>query len=118
MLVDREGLWYHVLVARYGEVGGRLEVIGGRSCSYWRREVGRICEGVGDVEGGWFGGSVLRKVGDGADTLFWLNRWLGDAPFSEWFSRLFALAENKTISVANMFSLGLEQGGCNALIVI
>jgi len=26
MLVDREGLWYLVLVARYGEVGGRLEV--------------------------------------------------------------------------------------------
>nr|ABN07920.1 hypothetical protein MtrDRAFT_AC151523g32v2 [Medicago truncatula] len=28
MLVDREGLWYHVLVARYGEVGGRLEAGG------------------------------------------------------------------------------------------
>jgi hypothetical protein len=26
MLVDRGGLWYRVLVARYGELGGRLEV--------------------------------------------------------------------------------------------
>ena len=50
LLVDREGLWYHVLVARYGELGGRLEV-GGRSCSSWWREVGTICEGVGDVGG-------------------------------------------------------------------
>jgi len=54
---------------------------------------------------------VIRKVGDGTDTLFWSHRWLGDAPFSERFRRLFDLAENKTISVANMFSLGLEQGG-------
>jgi len=26
MLVDRAGLWYRVLVARNGELGGRLEV--------------------------------------------------------------------------------------------
>lgn len=29
MLVDKEGLWYRVLVARYGDVGGRLEEGGG-----------------------------------------------------------------------------------------
>jgi len=63
LLVDREGLWYHVSVARYGELGGRLEV-GSQSCSSWWREVGRICEGVGDVGGDWFGGGVLRKVED------------------------------------------------------
>lgn len=34
LLVDRGGLWYRVLVARYGEVNGRLEV-GGRSISCW-----------------------------------------------------------------------------------
>jgi len=38
MLVDRGGLWYRVLVARYGELGGRLEV-GGQSVSCWWREV-------------------------------------------------------------------------------
>jgi len=32
MLMERDGLWYHVLVVHYGEVGGRLED-GGRSCS-------------------------------------------------------------------------------------
>jgi hypothetical protein len=31
--------------------------------------------------------------------------------FSVWFRRLFDLAENKTIIVANLFSLDLEQGG-------
>ena len=73
MLVDREGLWYHVLVARYGEVGGRLEV-GGWSDSSWWRDSGRIRDGDGDSGRGWFGHSVMRRVGDGAETLFWSHR--------------------------------------------
>jgi len=45
LLVDRDGFWYRVLTARYCEEAGRLEV-GGRSCSYWWREVARIRDGV------------------------------------------------------------------------
>ena len=108
VLADREGLWYHVLVAPYGKVGGRL---GGRSCSSWWREVGRIRDGDGDVGGGWFSDSVLRKVGDGTDTLFWSHRWCDGAPLCERFLRLFDLAENKTVKLADMFSLGLVHGG-------
>lgn len=36
MLVDREGLWYRVLKAWYGEDGGQLKD-GGRDCSVWWR---------------------------------------------------------------------------------
>jgi hypothetical protein len=110
MLVDREGLWYHVLVARYGEVGGRLEV-GGWSISSWWRDIGRIRDGDGETGVGWFGHSVMRRVGDGAETLFWLHRWIGDTPLCVRFRRLFDLAENKTISVANLFSSGLAREG-------
>jgi hypothetical protein len=38
ILVDRGGLWYRVLAARYGEVTGRLSG-GGRRNSAWWREV-------------------------------------------------------------------------------
>lgn len=48
MLVDRGGLWYRVLAARYGELGGRLEV-GGRSVSCWWQEVCRMVVVVGLV---------------------------------------------------------------------
>jgi len=44
-------------------------------------------------------------VGDGAGTYFWYDRWLGSVPFCMWFNRLFKLAENKSSSVALMFSL-------------
>jgi hypothetical protein len=50
-------------------------------------------------------------VGDGADMLFWSHSWIGGSPLSVRFRRLFDLVENKTITVANFFSLGLMQGG-------
>lgn len=110
--MDREGLWYYVLVIRYGEIGRRWEVGGwGRSCSSWWREVDRIRDGVGGIGGGWFDDGVLRKVGDGIDMLFWLHRWCGGAPLCERFLRLFDLAENKTVTLADMFSIDSMQDG-------
>jgi len=50
---------------------------------------------------------VVRKVGDGTDTLFWSHRWLGGSALSERFPRLYELAENKTKTVVTMFSLVL-----------
>jgi hypothetical protein len=52
MLVDRGGLWYKVLVARYGEEA-RL-MVGGRNGSLWWHEVAKIRDGVGVEGGGWF----------------------------------------------------------------
>jgi len=51
MLVDRDEFWYRVLVTWYGEEAGRLEV-GGRSDSFWLREIAKIRDGIGDTEGG------------------------------------------------------------------
>jgi hypothetical protein len=110
MLVDREGLWYRVLVARYGEERGRL-CEAGRKGSTWWREIGRIREGVGALGGGWFGECISRKVGNGLDTFFWTDPWLGGFTLRERFRRLFDLSENKSNIVAEMFSLGWEVGG-------
>ena len=110
MLVDRGGFWYRVLVARYSEEAGRLEV-GGRSVSYWWREVARIRDGVGGEGARWFNEMVSRKVGDGVDTSFWFDRWLGEVPLCQRFRWLFDLAENKLHSVATMFSLGWGEDG-------
>jgi len=53
---------------------------------------------------------VSKKVGDGADTLFWHDRWISGVPFRVRFRCLFDLADNKSIAVGNMFSLGWEDG--------
>lgn len=108
--MDREGLWYKVLVARYGEVDGQL-CAGGRRDSYWWREVAKIRDGGEGFGGGWFRGSVVKKVGDGRNTLFWLDPWVGGVPLSVRFRRLFDLSVNKSISVSDMSLLGWDDGG-------
>ncbi|GAU20182.1 hypothetical protein TSUD_352460 [Trifolium subterraneum] len=110
MLVDRGGMWYRVLVARYGEVAGRLAV-GGRRGSAWWRVVSRIRDGEGVGGRGWFAEGVERRVGNGVETLFWSDPWLGGVPLCVRYSRLFELAANQSISVANMCELGWEEGG-------
>ncbi|PNX91700.1 kinesin-like protein, partial [Trifolium pratense] len=105
MLVDREGLWFRVLAARYGVEGGRLRD-GGRRGSSWWREIARIREGVGEPGGRWFGEHVVRRVGDGSDTLFWTDPWLDETPLCERFGRLYVLSETKSFTVAEMFTLG------------
>ncbi|PNY09289.1 cysteine-rich receptor-like protein kinase [Trifolium pratense] len=98
------------LLDRYGEVVGRLAV-GGRGGSAWWREVSRIRDGEGAVGGGWFVESIERRVGNGANTFFLTDLWLGGVPLSVRYRRLFDLATDKSISVADMCGLGWEEGG-------
>ncbi|MCI26780.1 putative non-LTR retroelement reverse transcriptase related protein, partial [Trifolium medium] len=63
ILVDRGGLWFSVLAARYGVERGSLRE-GGRSGSMWWREIEKIRDGLGEIRGGWFGECVSKKVGD------------------------------------------------------
>ncbi|GAU38124.1 hypothetical protein TSUD_318110 [Trifolium subterraneum] len=89
MLVDKEGLWFRVLVVREG----------------------------GELGDNWFWEHVSKKVGDGSDTFFWTDPWVDGIPLSERFGRLFDLAGNKLQTVAEMFSLGhnLQIGSSDSL---
>lgn len=60
-------------------------------------------DGGGNV-GGWFQEYVSKKVGDGTDTLFWFDKWLGSVPLCVRFRMVFELFENKSITVAHLFS--------------
>lgn len=93
MLVEMEGLWYHVLKARYGEEGA-VEG-GGSHCSAWCRTVCWVHEGLGN----WFEDNIRRVVGDGRDALFWHDIWVGDIPLKIKFPRLFELSVDKEWSV-------------------
>ncbi|GAU46950.1 hypothetical protein TSUD_180540 [Trifolium subterraneum] len=95
MLVDRGGLWFRVLAARYGVERGCVRE-GGRNGSAWWREIVRIRDGVDGLGGRWFGEGVVRKVGDGTESYFWTDPWLGGTPMCARFGRLFELAVNKS----------------------
>jgi len=75
-VVDKEGLWYRVLQARYSEEGGRLKDGGepvrcGGGCCV-------VFFVVWGLKWSWFEDNVRRVVGGGADTYFWLDNWVGE----------------------------------------
>jgi hypothetical protein len=43
-------------------------------------------------------------------TFFWTDKWIGDVPLCDWYSRLYALAEKPLCSVAEMHHLGWDEG--------
>jgi len=69
MLVDKDGLWYRGLKARYREKGGQLKEGGRLGSTWWKSMAGihyRISMGVRS----WFDDNILRNVGDGSSTFF------------------------------------------------
>jgi hypothetical protein len=105
--VKKTGLWYRVLVARYGEEAGRVRS-GGRKASTWWMVIARIQDGE---ERGWFSEGVERWVGNGDETLFWTDPWRGGVSLSIRYRRLFDLSLNRAGTVAFMCLLGWEEGG-------
>jgi hypothetical protein len=109
MFVDRWGLWFRVLVARYGVERGGLQE-GGRRASSWWRQIATLRDGVGGAGGGWFGEGVESKVGDGSDTFFWTESWLDGILLIERFRHLYDLSDRRSSSMAEMATLGWQIG--------
>jgi hypothetical protein len=107
---ERDGLWYSVLKARYGEWGGRIKE-GDRRSSNWWRMVCRVRDGIGEGVGSWFEDNLRRVVGNCRNTLFWFDCWVGDMPLRLKYHRLFDLAVRKECSVEEMWRLGWSDGG-------
>jgi len=104
LLVDRNSLWFRVLLARYGGVGSHL-LEGGRNASSWRRVISTFRREK------WFSGHVSRVVGNGKLAMFWSDVWVGGVAFRERFSRLFDLSLFKEVSVFDMCQLGSGESG-------
>jgi len=104
LLVDKNSLWFRVLLARYGVEGGQL-LEGGRDASSWRRVIYTFRRKQ------WFSEHVSCVVGNGKLTMFWSDVWVGGVAFRECFSRLFDLSLLKEVSVFDMCQLGWGEGG-------
>jgi hypothetical protein len=87
-LVDKEGLWFKVLSSRYGEQRGRLRE-GGVTGSAWWREIVKIQNGIGVEGGSWFEESISKRLGNGLNTFFWSDCWVGTVSLMEKFRRLY-----------------------------
>jgi len=109
LLQKNQPLWKRVLVDKYGDhVGGFTPGEGvrwPRFTSLWWRNLMSL-----EVDGGinWFTNTVRKKLGNGSNTRFWKDRWVGEMPLLQLFPRLFSISNQKEAKVRKLV---MWQGG-------
>lgn len=72
----------------------------------WWQAIKYVREGVGHVDSRWLLDNITREVSNDTNTLFWVDLWIQGKPLKSSFARLYELAENKLVTVAEMFAMG------------
>ncbi|GJR05120.1 RNA-directed DNA polymerase, eukaryota [Tanacetum coccineum] len=94
--ISQDGsLWFRVIKALYGTSIDSHPV---NLSSNWCSIIRELHLLVG--KGFHFLAHCKKRIGNGSDTCFWYDSWLGDKPLKDLFPRLFALELNKEVSVA------------------
>lgn len=102
--IEKEALWVKVVKSIYGDEGGLKGQVSsnlGRS-SVWSNivRIGKDLDKVG-LE---FSASFGIILGNGSETKFWMDRWLGNVELGKSFKRLYHLESNNESKVS-------ERGG-------
>ncbi|GJS84812.1 RNA-directed DNA polymerase, eukaryota [Tanacetum coccineum] len=92
---QEDSLWFRLVHAIHGNNINRIQAA---NVSPWvsiLREVHSLkARGIDLVS------HCKKRVGDGLNTCFWEDTWMGDQPFKLMFSRIYALESNKLCMVA------------------
>ncbi|GKU97112.1 hypothetical protein SLEP1_g10291 [Rubroshorea leprosula] len=110
---DAEGnekLWKKIIVRKYYDGVSSTSISNTASSSlspFWKDilSIGRDC----DRAFGCFDDGFIRKLGDGSNTRFWKDAWMGSSPLMFSFPRLFCLTLSKDTLVAEL-KLGNADG--------
>jgi hypothetical protein len=104
-------LWKEVVKSKYGDrIIGRV-VLGEESkpwfSSLWWRD---ICSIGSNLDSNWFANGVVKRMGNGRNTSFWEDSWVGDTSLRESFPRLFSISVQQEDSVADLWNTNGEEG--------
>jgi hypothetical protein len=103
LLEDDQVMWKEVLKGKYSDavIGS---VIIGENCKPWFSSVWwkDICSVGVNLDSNWFAQGVKKVLGNGNQTAFWSDIWLGSAPLQTVFPRLYSIVIQKDSSVADM----------------
>ncbi|MCH98363.1 cysteine-rich receptor-like protein kinase, partial [Trifolium medium] len=98
-------MWKEVIRCKYGEeVVGRVEM--GEDnvpwfSSLWWKDITSIGQ---NLDRNWFAQEVVKNLGNGRNTSFWKDKWVGVRPLKESFPRLFSISTQKQESVAGVWN--------------
>jgi hypothetical protein len=74
-----EALWKNVLRSKYGEVVTITVYLEAVTTPWYASSSGT------NLNLNWFAQQVVRKIGNGEDTSFWSDKWVGEMPLKEKF---------------------------------
>jgi hypothetical protein len=101
LLLPNEEVWKEVIKAKYeGEVIGNVQpgnALVPRLASKWWVDICNI-----DKDSDWFTRAAMKKVGNGRNTKFWKEIWVGDQPLCIKFPRLFSMSTQQEEVVGDM----------------
>ncbi|XP_071699376.1 uncharacterized protein [Rutidosis leptorrhynchoides] len=99
-------LWIRIIKSIYG-IGGGLGFTSSLPENKLKKLSGRTWSNIFKIEntltklGCNLSNSFVKDVGNGADTRFWIDKWLGDVPLKDAFPRLFRLESFKDVPITN-----------------
>ncbi|GJY28925.1 RNA-directed DNA polymerase, eukaryota [Tanacetum coccineum] len=103
--ISQDGsLWFRVIRALYGDSINSHSIHVTSNWSSILRELQVLKDKGFD-----FWSHCKRRIGNGSDTRFWFDCWIGETSFHTLFPRLVALEEEKNISVALKLNSSLDQ---------
>ncbi|XP_057443259.1 uncharacterized protein LOC130735191 [Lotus japonicus] len=108
LLKDKDNLWSKVLHAKYKNT---VPV----DASSWWKDLNLMCfdEGLG----GWMEDGLCQKIGEGNDTKFWHDNWLGSRPLRDIYVRLYYLSTQQNHTIEESLVDELHQQVCNFTLI-
>lgn len=98
--MDNPGLWCRIIKAKYGGPNGDWVIPRTAKASPWWCDIRKSC--FEDPGGTWLSKSISKRLGDGSDTRFWLDLWVGDVPLAVRFAGLYNLSLQQSGLVSDM----------------
>jgi hypothetical protein len=96
LLYDDQAVWKQVLKNKYGVgvVGRAVIDEENRSlfASLWWKD---ICSIGSNFSQNWFSQGVVKKLGNGENTSFWRDKWVGNSSLQTKFPRLYSISTQK-----------------------
>jgi hypothetical protein len=103
LLSEGQSIWKKVLQERYGGgergVGWMSRLLPPNIASSWWNDLVSVGVVVGSDR---LRDIFFRKLGNGGDTIFWHDTWVGVQPLKEVFPRLFLVSTQKECSVSEV----------------
>lgn len=116
LIQPEHSLWKEVLFCKYGS---RIGFLLNAYANLWPAFASRWWLDVVTLEGvagaNWFNTEVVRKVGNGMNTRFWLDHWMGNAALCVSYPRLFSISNQKDALVGDLSEATVGGGTWNLI---